>query len=101
MSKKKYTIGVDYGTESGRAVLVDVATGEEVATAVHPYGDGVIDEHLPGSDEPLPPVGWNVIRCRPLSPWLSPRAIARIIFLWVSFSIGLSPPRIQITCASL
>jgi L-ribulokinase len=55
MSEKKYTIGVDYGTESGRAVLVDVATGEEVATAVHPYGDGVIDEHLPGSDEPLPP----------------------------------------------
>ncbi|MFN2270410.1 MAG: ribulokinase, partial [Anaerolineae bacterium] len=55
MSKKKYTIGVDYGTESGRAVLVDVATGEEVATAVHPYGDGVIDEHLPGSDKPLPP----------------------------------------------
>jgi L-ribulokinase len=42
-------------TESGRAVLVDVATGEEVATAVHPYDDGVIDEHLPGSDEPLPP----------------------------------------------
>ncbi len=55
MSDKKYTIGVDYGTESGRAVLVDVATGEEVASAVHPYGDGVIDEHLPGSDEPLPP----------------------------------------------
>jgi L-ribulokinase len=55
VSERKYTIGVDYGTESGRAVLVDVATGEELATAVHPYGDGVIDEHLPGSDEPLPP----------------------------------------------
>jgi L-ribulokinase len=55
VSEKKYAIGMDYGTESGRAVLVDVITGEEVATAVHPYGDGVIDEHLPGSDEPLPP----------------------------------------------
>jgi L-ribulokinase len=55
MGKDKYTIGVDYGTESGRAVLVHVTTGEEVSTAVHPYGDGVIDEHLPGSDEPLPP----------------------------------------------
>ncbi len=43
MNDAKYTIGVDYGTESGRAVLVDVATGEEIASAVHPYGDGVID----------------------------------------------------------
>jgi L-ribulokinase len=55
MSDRKYAIGVDYGTESGRAVLVDVATGEEVANAVHAYGDGVIDTHLPGSSEPLPP----------------------------------------------
>jgi L-ribulokinase len=55
VSDRKYVIGVDYGTESGRAVLVDVTTGEEVATAVHPYGDGVIDTHLPGSSEPLPP----------------------------------------------
>jgi L-ribulokinase len=55
MGIDKYTIGVDYGTESGRAVLVNVATGEEAASAVHPYGDGVIDAHLPGSDKPLPP----------------------------------------------
>ena len=55
MSDRKYAIGVDYGTESGRAVLVDVATGEEVATAVHPYAYSVIDETLPGSDVPLPP----------------------------------------------
>lgn len=51
----KYTLGVDYGTESGRAVLVDVADGREVASHVHPYANGVIDEHLPGSDKPLPP----------------------------------------------
>lgn len=50
----KYAIGVDYGTESGRAVLVNVQTGEGVATAVHPYADGVIDEQLPGSSRPLP-----------------------------------------------
>lgn len=54
-NNRKYTIGVDYGTESGRAVLVDVATGEEVATALHPYGDGVIDVTLPGDSKPLPP----------------------------------------------
>ena len=55
MGEKKYAIGVDYGTESGRAVLVDVRDGREVATAVHPYRDGVIDETLPGSDIELPP----------------------------------------------
>jgi L-ribulokinase len=43
----KYAIGVDFGTESGRAVLVDVADGSEVATAVYPYSHGVIDEKLP------------------------------------------------------
>jgi L-ribulokinase len=42
-----YTIGIDYGTESGRALLVRVADGAEIATAVHPYGDGVIDHALP------------------------------------------------------
>lgn len=50
-----YTIGIDFGTESGRAVLVDTRDGREVATAVHAYGNGVIDQHLPGSSKPLPP----------------------------------------------
>jgi len=51
----KYALGLDFGTESLRVVLVDVATGETVATAVHPYHHGVIDETLPGSKELLPP----------------------------------------------
>jgi L-ribulokinase len=45
----KYALGVDFGTESGRAVLVDLADGTEVADHVTPYPHGVIDERLPGS----------------------------------------------------
>jgi len=52
---RKYVIGLDYGTESGRALLVAVDNGEEVATAVEPFPDGVIDEKLPGTGEKLPP----------------------------------------------
>jgi L-ribulokinase len=53
----RYAIGVDFGTESGRAVLVDVADGRQLATAVWPYSNGVIDERLPieGRDVVLPP----------------------------------------------
>ena len=47
MSKRKYAIGVDFGTESGRAVLVEVRSGKQIATAVYPYKHGVIDEVLP------------------------------------------------------
>lgn len=42
-----YTVGVDFGTQSGRAVLVEVGTGREVATAVKAYPHGVIDDVLP------------------------------------------------------
>jgi L-ribulokinase len=50
-----YVVGVDFGTLSGRAVVVRVRDGEELATAVHPYADGVIDERLPGTAAALPP----------------------------------------------
>ncbi len=46
----RYSIGVDFGTESARAVLVVIATGAEIATAVHPYRHGVIDRQLPGGE---------------------------------------------------
>jgi L-ribulokinase len=48
MPKDKFTLGIDYGTESGRVVVVRVRDGEEVVSTVIPYPDGVIDERLPG-----------------------------------------------------
>lgn len=50
-----YTIGIDFGTLSGRALLVDTADGREVASAVCDYPSGVIDRVLPTSGQPLPP----------------------------------------------
>ncbi len=50
MAEARYTIGVDFGTESGRAVLVNVADGREVGVEVYKYRNGVIDERLPGPD---------------------------------------------------
>ncbi|MCK6258853.1 ribulokinase [Fictibacillus sp. KIGAM418] len=46
--QKKYVIGIDYGTESGRVLLVEAASGEEIATNVTAYRHGVMDEELPG-----------------------------------------------------
>ncbi|WP_026906881.1 ribulokinase [Paucisalibacillus globulus] len=45
----KYSIGVDFGTESGRAVLVSLKSGKEIADHVTPYRHGVIDDKLPES----------------------------------------------------
>ncbi|HZC25489.1 MAG TPA: ribulokinase [Actinopolymorphaceae bacterium] len=50
----RFVIGVDFGTLSGRAVVVRVVDGAEVGSAVHDFANGVIDTHLPGSDRELP-----------------------------------------------
>lgn len=49
-----YVVGVDFGTLSGRALVVRVSDGAEVATASHDYRHGVLDATLP-SGERLPP----------------------------------------------
>lgn len=45
-----YVIGVDFGSESGRAVVIDTADGHELASSVYAYSNGVIDEALPAPD---------------------------------------------------
>lgn len=50
-----FGLGVDFGTLSARALLVNLETGDEVATAEAPYRNGVIDSQLPASGEQLPP----------------------------------------------
>jgi L-ribulokinase len=55
MSENKYAIGIDFGTLSGRAIIVDIADGREIASHVHHYANGVIDEALPTSGIRLEP----------------------------------------------
>ena len=51
----KYSLGIDFGTLSARALLVEVETGREIASSVYEYSNAVIDEVLPSSGEKLPP----------------------------------------------
>ena len=50
-----YVVGIDFGTLSGRAVVVRVSDGAELAGAVHEFGHGVVDRVLPSTGERLPP----------------------------------------------
>jgi L-ribulokinase len=50
----KYALGLDYGTESVRALVVDCDRGTEAAVAVQKYEHGVITDRVPGSRDTLP-----------------------------------------------
>ena len=55
MKGEKYVIGIDYGTLSGRALLVRVSDGFEVASSVHEYPHAVLEDSLPNNGKKLPP----------------------------------------------
>ena len=47
MPEEPCVVGVDYGTLSGRAVVVRVRDGAELASAEHVYPHAVLDRELP------------------------------------------------------
>ncbi|MDE6845550.1 MAG: ribulokinase, partial [Lachnospiraceae bacterium] len=49
----KYVIGLDYGTLSGRAVLVSVCDGKVIAESICSYPHGIL-RNMPGTAEELP-----------------------------------------------
>ena len=51
---EKYTVGVDFGTLSGRALVVRVSDGFELASSEYIYPHAVMEKHLPDGT-PLPP----------------------------------------------
>ena len=64
----RYVVGVDFGTLSGRAVVVRVSDGAELGTAVHDYEHGVMDRALRRDRVP---------RCRPTGRCRYPTTTAR------------------------
>ncbi len=54
MSGRACSIGVDFGTESGRVLVLDARSGEELGVSVVPYPSAVIDRELPSTGERLP-----------------------------------------------
>lgn len=52
----KYTIGLDYGTLSVRALLLNIETGKESGSFVYDYPHGVMETHLPNGRRL--PAGW-------------------------------------------
>ncbi len=54
-SSDTYVVGIDYGTLSGRAVVVRVSDGAELGTATHDYSHAVMDTVLAATGAALPP----------------------------------------------
>ena len=55
MATRSFVLGVDFGTLSARAVVIDVSSGEEVASHEHRYEHGVIEGEAEAHIDPLPP----------------------------------------------
>lgn len=56
MGTQTYLIGLDYGSESARGVLIDTGTGEQVLSHTHAYRHGIMTKAL-ADGTPLGP-GW-------------------------------------------
>jgi len=48
----KYSIGIDFGTLSARAVLLDLSTGKDTAVSEFPYPHGVLSSDYFGMELP-------------------------------------------------
>ena len=53
-TEDRYVVGVDFGTLSGRALVVRASDGAELGTAEHEYPHGVMDRELAETGERLP-----------------------------------------------
>ena len=87
----RYALGIDYGTNSCRSLLVDIATGEELGSSVFAYASG----EMGILTDPRDP---NVARQRPQDYVDGLIAVNRL--LWIAKAPESGPePTIWITCS--
>ncbi|MGO3884889.1 MAG: ribulokinase [Mycetocola sp.] len=89
---ERYVIGVDYGTLSGRAVVVRVSDGEQIASAAHEYSQAVMDTVLTAA-----PAGENGPQLPPDWALQDPRDYVSVLKTAVPAAIasaGISPDQV-------
>ena len=109
----KYVIGVDFGTLSGRASLVDAADGRVLSSSVYDYPHAVMDTALPCGvplapdwalqhpkdymdvlDHTIPEIlcvsGVNPADVVNLAPWLKPSILAKLSESMEKCGIGIA-----------
>jgi L-ribulokinase len=95
VSGRACTIGVDFGTESGRVLVLDARAGEELGVSVVPYPSAVIDRELPSTGERLPgdwalqdPDDWVTVLCDGIPAAVADAGVAseEVVGLGVDFT---------------
>jgi len=84
MKNSKYSLGLDFGTNSVRALLVNLADGREVATAVRNYETGEAGIILSGSDP-------NLARQNPADYIRGTEAVTKAVLRKAKAVKGFSP----------
>ncbi|HEY3412553.1 MAG TPA: ribulokinase [Armatimonadota bacterium] len=87
MSDTRYTIGLDFGTNTVRALLVEVSSGREIATSVHGYAHGEAGVVLDPADP-------NLARQHPLDYLDGIRQTVRAVLKEAGAVPGFSPEQV-------
>src|SRR3954452_25029769 len=87
-----HVVGVDFGTLSGRAVVVRTVDGEEVGSAVHEYAHGVMEDGLPPQWALQHPADWLSVLKTAVPEALKASGVAPEQVVGIATDFPASPP---------